>query len=1383
LNPILRKRVVAKGQNLDCAPSYLKRIDLESWNNLSKLCGSYFYNTPTIESIEIAEMKIDEVRPWPKLDEVRAYAQVIADKMLESALTAREWTNIETLEHLDLKKGVGIPLKYCGFKTRDQLFTSELWLQNYEDIKFLKDLLPFYESVGKEELTGIEDYYDKKSRTFQTTGAQLLYWQIRLYGQGNENLKLFKWSKYGFNPFYGGVNNWYKDIMVKDENGKLLYTVRICWDISGYDRKIWLHYVADRRFKFWCNANPNSKFKNIAEWVRDAWKRSILVFHNGDIVVRLRGNNSGSGTTTTNNIEAGFEVVADLLVYVYRMKYQIFPPEDLVLKQLIALYGDDNAMFIMSQFDGLLDTELVKQRLLHQHGLVCKWIVGGIEHPFSELQFLGFTISSYKNYKIPKWDLKRLVHPILFTPTKKTPGQYLQQVYSLLIMSFAHPDAFLEIRRIYLILLQHYQGSGQPDVKFMLNLGAPSHEDVENFYLGFESSNTLPIKYDGAGGGGPLSKLKMMSFKESKITAPNPKQVMPELNWCEKEDCAYSTFYHVEGFCDDLIRCPRGHVRNIVCETCAECTFVYTDWIQNANGTWHCETDWTQDMHRNGFNEYGNEQMNFGGRSSPYVDIFAEEVKEAHENRAREDIGTCENIHCLFYKDPHTKDQCYGLEKCPWGHAIYDMRFRCPQCAANRILTRANDTRVSNETKKRPNTPILEGSFNPYGNGQTADSRFINIFRPTYFTGADGAVSVTATVQYDDAGPQVLFGTGADLTSAFDEWEVQIDSKLEIWSPLDTQFIKDLQSLPKPDGPLKILWTKNANHIFKRIMEGSFNPYGNGQTTPDISGAIRYVQISAPTIVNLGGVSGWYCNYIVAIDGSLPTMYTSGTGDIDAMSAFITWLSTITSAFSSWAPVSFLRKTVQGIRKLPPPASDHPLSYIWTEDIDHTLDMIMEGFNPYGNGQPKMSQAAYMRSNKSNFDKEKLSHAARLAKYNEYLKTTRGGKTKVLTTIKQGDHSRIAPTKTQIRKAVNSQISVTGETRSRDQYKVARKLESGITRMSPCSRMYYASLVCPFYKLDDSCAPLLKSLRIDQFRSENPCIPTIPNVKSRKFSSFLRGDFLASIGANPGGGFIAFAPRRLAQDGVATNYNTCPIYASNINWNPLGVGSPYPILDVTAAIDTGVNGFSFNADYTSSQLPLVNGRGIKYRIVAAGLRIRYTGTEVNLAGTIHATIMPNHDTLSQGTVTQLGQLETYFRYPMTREWITIAHSPVMDDDFLYFPDSINNPTFFGTLFSTQSFQHYMGFQITDCAAGSFQWEAVTHYEVVGSEVRGLTPTPADLPGVSAVLSAVTPSLSIEVNKLSHQNKDIGGILSEGIQMVSGLGKELMPFAQMMMGAM
>lgn len=517
LNPLLRRTPHMPGPNLTSKPSKLKEISPEDWDFYKPYTGEYFWNVPSSISADKAEMKIDESRPKNPPDDCFVRSLLIADRMLEIPLAAKEWTDEQTIDHLDLTKGVSLPLRFFGFKTRKELFESDFWKENYEDIVWLKKLMPMYESRIKEELADIQDFKDGKIRSFQTTGAQLLYWQLRLFGAGNENLKNIGWSKYGFNPFFGGVNKWYREINVKDEDG-LIYRIRICWDISGYDRKINLKFVALRRLRLWLQANPNSKYKAIAEWVARAWIKSVLVFLNGDVVLRELGNNSGSGTTTTNNIEAGYEVCADLLNYTYHKKYGCYPDPDLVIQQLIALFGDDNAMFLMDRFSFMLDQDLVKQRLYNQHGLVCKWLVGGVEHPFNELPFLGFVFSPYKEFFIPKWNLGRLLHPVLYTPNRKSMSQYLQQVYSLMILSFAHYDIYHRLRQTYATILNSVSDSGDPGIKAMLFLGVPTEEDVAAFYLGFES-NTIPLKVV-TGGGGPLLNFdfNMHSNAESKIS-------------------------------------------------------------------------------------------------------------------------------------------------------------------------------------------------------------------------------------------------------------------------------------------------------------------------------------------------------------------------------------------------------------------------------------------------------------------------------------------------------------------------------------------------------------------------------------------------------------------------------------------------------------------------------------------------------------------------------------------------------------------------------------------------------------------------------------------------------------------------------------------------
>lgn len=672
-----------------------------------------------------------------------------------------------------------------------------------------------------------------------------------------------------------------------------------------------------------------------------------------------------------------------------------------------------------------------------------------------------------------------------------------------------------------------------------------------------------------------------------------------------------------------------------------------------------------------------------------------------------------------------------------------------------------------------------EGGFNPYGNGQTVDSKYINLFRINHTVLSDGTIEITSTVQYDDAPPGVMRGVGPDINSAFAEWALQVEDKLAIWDPSPVSpFLTALQTLPNPGGSLSFLWSKDAQHMFAKIAgitpshlrcdeEDCCKP-ARLRAVPDITGAQRYVSITKPTFYINSALEAC-ASVVISIDGSNPTPFTTdGTSSIDQ--AFLSLVSSMYDMISQWEPETPLVNLIHIIRtKMPPPPSDHVLASVWTSDVDHTVTMIKAGsFNPYGNGQPgsPMSFAEYTKRNKKSF--QGMSAKAIADRYKSYVKLTKTNnhKPKPLTTVKADNHNKIAPSKNDIYRQNRSRIG-TANVPTRATYDAARK--NMMPKLSSCARIYYAALVCPFYKLDESCKPLLRSLKIDMYESENPCIPSELCEKSQKFSCFLRDQFMVSSNAAtvPGQAFIAFAPRRLANDAVKTTYNTCAVYLSTAAWNA-GIGAPYPLLEVAGPVDTGVIGQNLNSIYNSASLPLVAGKGIKYRVVAAGLRVRYIGAESLRAGIIHACATPIHDTLSSATSAGIGAFETSFRMGVTRDWVTVFHIPVMEDDLKYYPDSIQNPSFFGDYFSTESYQHYLGIQITDCPGGAFEYEVICHYECTGQLVRGQTPTPSDTTGMSAVMNAATTASMPEINKLAQAGQDLGKPLLEGTSFVSGL---------------
>jgi hypothetical protein len=468
--------------------SPLKQVLPLEWSNLEKkMEKKFFYNRPTVETIRKAELKMDEERPFPKMDLCKTIALGFVDRMLEVPLTQAAWTDQRTYEHIDLDKSPALPWVWQGFRTREQFIKSSMWLSNYDDIEWLSQIGWIYKSTPKEEYANIEDFNDMKARTFLIPGYHLLHWQIRLFGASNEALKNHAWSKYGFSPFMGGTDGLARTLLFKTKEGKFRFPIRIMYDIAGYDRKIDLSNVANRKYKYFCNANPENMHK-YALWVCNGLKRSALVLSSGDVVIRGRGGNSGAGTTTADNIMAACEVFCDLIIFAYFQHTGCYPTYEYVAEQIVYLFGDDNLSGLDEALILLADQEFVSNRLLYFHGLKLKIFEGGYEYSFEKLRFLGFQMVPDAIGFLPKWDQSRLMLPLVYTfRTGHTHEIFVQQFYSILLLSYAH-SWWPELRAMYIKYLGCLQGSGNPIIKAHIRNGAPNVDEMEFWYHGLETS-------------------------------------------------------------------------------------------------------------------------------------------------------------------------------------------------------------------------------------------------------------------------------------------------------------------------------------------------------------------------------------------------------------------------------------------------------------------------------------------------------------------------------------------------------------------------------------------------------------------------------------------------------------------------------------------------------------------------------------------------------------------------------------------------------------------------------------------------------------------------------------------------------------------------------
>jgi len=296
----------------------------------------------------------------------------------------------------------------------------------------------------------------------------------------------------------------------------------------------------------------------------------------------------------------------------------------------------------------------------------------------------------------------------------------------------------------------------------------------------------------------------------------------------------------------------------------------------------------------------------------------------------------------------------------------------------------------------------------------------------------------------------------------------------------------------------------------------------------------------------------------------------------------------------------------------------------------------------------------------------------------------------------------VAPRRRQRRASRNNNVSqpiVQYTTTNRSSRSRSRKQPVQKLVMSSCARDYLQCLVNPFD------GPLA-------------CVPSDFLNNNRIARTFVRGSFACG----PNVGFIAMDPFYM-------QFNDYPAVISS---NSSFAGTTIDLND-TANINLALS----NSDYTTAVVGPGNA-GLSWRVVGAGLRFRYRGTELNRGGTIHALHDPTHDSLQGRSVSVIdGELQAR-QLPVTTKWTTILYRPVSPDDLEL---SITSP---GSTTKSPNItaivpRWYIGAVITppsNSTLSSFEYEAACVCEYQGRNVRGQVTTHADPVGLSAALQSV-----------------------------------------------
>lgn len=236
----------------------------------------------------------------------------------------------------------------------------------------------------------------------------------------------------------------------------------------------------------------------------------------------------------------------------------------------------------------------------------------------------------------------------------------------------------------------------------------------------------------------------------------------------------------------------------------------------------------------------------------------------------------------------------------------------------------------------------------------------------------------------------------------------------------------------------------------------------------------------------------------------------------------------------------------------------------------------------------------------------------------------------------------------------------------------------------------------------------------DPFNAEKETyVPAYPARPSRKCTAFARGSMATS--STTGVGYLV------------TTGNICNDQAGGYVTT-----SANTILATGAVPDstgTGVSLWSFNSDYASSTFGSGSGYA-QQRLVALGIRVRYAGSELNRGGTIYALEHPLHKSLGSNTFANLASFESCYKGPVqSNKWTEVSYHFLDPEDFAY--NSAGYPTGWSGV--------PLAIAIVAPSATtsiSFDWEAVVHYEIIGANVRGKSPSFSDIVGVELATNAV-----------------------------------------------
>lgn len=256
-----------------------------------------------------------------------------------------------------------------------------------------------------------------------------------------------------------------------------------------------------------------------------------------------------------------------------------------------------------------------------------------------------------------------------------------------------------------------------------------------------------------------------------------------------------------------------------------------------------------------------------------------------------------------------------------------------------------------------------------------------------------------------------------------------------------------------------------------------------------------------------------------------------------------------------------------------------------------------------------------------------------------------------------------------------------------------------------------------------------------------PCgVPLSPIVSTQKTKVYAKGT--AYTGSSGIGSITARPGHAIAND------STCVYYTD----------SAYAGSTISTTIAAGTLGASTNSPFASANF----GPGfdqVSARIVAFGLRFRYSGTELNRGGSKVCLVDPTHNAIGGKSEAEMLADPQAKKLPVTRQWTSLIMQPILSTEY-EFRDSTFGNGYMGVLLISPDTSVNM----------PFEFEAYGIFEFQGSIARAQTHTLADPTGFAAVQSVASQMNSV-VNKSTasaaqEMHKAVHQYIGDGISTVT-----------------